>query len=431
MNGKERRLFKKSIILLSVILPFASGRLAAESLTWNDCVKEARKDNPDIISAVESVKQGESAVTISRSSLLPQVSSGLNAGRSGGDGSGASDSYSVDVSARQLLFDGGKSSSETKSSKEQLIALKYKYDVTSAGIRYRLRLAYVSLLKAQKQVTITEGILKRRKQNTRLIQLGYEGGREHKGALMTAQAKEAQAEFDLVQAKRSVELAQAGLKELLGRSPVEKDGGALVVEGELSVAEVDRSRPDFVILAETTPIVKELIQQSSIARLGVKSAKAGFYPGVYAAAGAGRSSSEWPPEQDQWSIGLSMSLPLFEGGSRAAGLSRARSVVRQTEADEKGGRLGTTSTLLTKWISVQNAVDKVKVSEKFLAAAKERARISEVQYSSGLLGFDSWIIIEDDFVLSEGTLLDSQAGALMAEADWIYAKGGTLENEAK
>jgi len=423
-------LLKKSIALSFVILHVFSGYLAAESLTWSDCVKEARKANPDILSAAESVKQGESAVVSARSSLLPSVDSNLSGGRSGGDESGTGDSFSVGVSARQLVFDGGKASVNTKKSKEQVLALKYKYDITSANTRLKLRLAFVDLLKAQRQVTINEDILKRRKQNTKLIQLRYEGGREHKGSMLTAQAKEAQSEFDLVQARRNVELSQAGLREILGRSPV-ADTGDLVVEGKFDALAADRNKPDFVKLAESTPVVKELVQQMNIAKLGVKSAKAEFYPGIYASAGASRSSSEWPPEQDQWSIGLSMSLPLFEGGSRSADLSRARSVVRQTEADEKGGRLSTTSSLLSRWIATQNAIDRVKVSEKFLEASKERARISEVQYSSGLLGFDSWIIIEDDFVLSEGALLDAQAGAMTAEAEWIYVKGGTLENEAK
>jgi len=70
------------------------------------------------------------------------------------------------------------------------------------------------------------------------------------------------------------------------------------------------------------------------------------------------------------------------------------------------------------------------VREKFLEASRERAKISEGQYSAGLLGFDSWIIIEDDFVAADQALIEAQAGALAAEAEWVNAKGGTLENES-
>ena len=73
----------------------------------------------------------------------------------------------------------------------------------------------------------------------------------------------------------------------------------------------------------------------------------------------------------------------------------------------------------------------VAVRVKFLEAAKERATIAEAQYSTGHLAFDNWIIIEDNFVSAEKGLLEAQVSALNAEASWIYAKGGTLEDEKK
>jgi len=67
------------------------------------------------------------------------------------------------------------------------------------------------------------------------------------------------------------------------------------------------------------------------------------------------------------------------------------------------------------------------VQRKFLEAAQERARIAEAQYSLGLIQFDNWTIIEDDLVGTKKAFLDTQANALLAEANWISAKGETLE----
>lgn len=423
-------LFCVRILPAVALYGMLSGYAAGEELAWSACVQEALKSNPDLVSAAESIRQSEAGVAIARSKRLPQVDSSLSSGRSGADGSGTGDSYSYGVSARQLLFDGGKTKTDTTISKTQLQATEFKYDVTSAGVRRNLRLAFVDLLKAQRQVIISSDILTRRKQSTKLIRLRYEGGREHKGSLLTAEAKEAQAEFDLAQARRDVEMTQSNLRELLGR-PAEAGKEEIVVQGKFETVSVDRMKPDFVKIAGSTPLVKELMAQSSVAMLGVKSAKAGFYPGVYASADAGRSASEWPPDNDQWSVGLSMSLPLFEGGSRMADVDRANSVVRQAEADRRSAFLNAAATLQVKWINMQNAVERVRVREKFLEAAKERARIAEGQYAASLVIFDNWIIIEDDYVLADQALLESQAGALTAEAEWIYAKGGTLENESK
>ncbi|MDD5521505.1 MAG: TolC family protein [Kiritimatiellae bacterium] len=422
---------KQYLLILHVFLCVTVCTYSADkALTWADCIRESLTNNPDLISAVESIRQAEAKVKVAGSGLMPSVSTSLSGDRSGGDLVNEDNSFSVGVSAKQLIYDGGKTLRNKDSSREQLNATRFKYDVASANVRRSVRLAFIDLLKAQRQVTITENILVRRKQSTKLIRLRYEGGREHKGSLMTAEAKEAQADFDHVQAQRNVMMAQSSLAEVLGRRP--GDGTSdLSVQGELESSKIDVEKPDFWGMAESTPLVKELCAQSNIANLGVKSAKAEFYPGVYANAGASRSSSDWPPDQDQWSVGLSMSFPLFEGGSRVAELDRAKSVFRQADSELRSGLLSAASILQIRWISMRNASDRVKVREKFLDAARERARIAEGQYSASLIVFDSWIIIEDDFVQADQSLLESQAAALIAEAEWIQAKGGTLENEVK
>ncbi len=403
---------------------------ANEILTWADCIKESLTNNPDLVAAVESVRQSEANVKVARSGLMPSISGSVSGSRSGSDMAETDDSFSAGVSAKQLVYDGGKTLANKNSSLEQLNAAKFKYDIASANVRRNVKLAFIDLLKAQRQMKITEDILSRRKQSTRLIRLRYEGGREHKGSLMTAEAKEAQAEFDHNQARRNVAMAQSNLAELMGRRPGDGTAG-LAVKGELTLSVQDAEQPDFWNIAENTPLVKELCTQSNIARLGVKSAKADFHPDIYANAAASRNSSDWPPDRDQWSAGLSLSLPLFEGGSRFAGLDRAKSVHRQADFELKSGLLSAAATLQVRWISMLNAADRVKVREKFLDAARERARIAEGQYSASLIVFDSWIIIEDDFVQADQSLLEAQAAALIAETEWVHAKGGTMENEIK
>ncbi len=64
-----------------------------------------------------------------------------------------------------------------------------------------------------------------------------------------------------------------------------------------------------------------------------------------------------------------------------------------------------------------------------MEAARERAKITQAQYSTGLVSFNNWTIIENDLVRAKKSFLDAQFNALIAEADWIQAKGGTLDGE--
>ena len=81
------------------------------------------------------------------------------------------------------------------------------------------------------------------------------------------------------------------------------------------------------------------------------------------------------------------------------------------------------------WTALRNAVEMVEVQRKSLAAAEERAKISRAQYSIGLLSFDNWTIIEDGLVQAKNRHLDACWAEGRAEAAWVQALGGTLEDE--
>ena len=144
-------------------------------------------------------------------------------------------------------------------------------------------------------------------------------------------------------------------------------------------------------------------------------------------AGANRTSTAFPPDQDQWNIGLGLSIPIFEGGLRTAQEEKAKAVFNQAKADERSGKDSVILALEQTWTNLQDAIDTVKVQKKFLTAAEERAKISEGQYSLGLIQFDNWTIIEDNLVQAKKAFLSAEENALLNEASWIQAKGETLE----
>jgi outer membrane protein TolC len=110
-----------------------------------------------------------------------------------------------------------------------------------------------------------------------------------------------------------------------------------------------------------------------------------------------------------------------------AEVDQARALYNQARENERSAKDGIILALEQGWAGFQDAVETVEVQKKFLAAAQERATIAEAQYSLGLIQFDNWTIIEDDLVSSKKVFLNVQANALLAEANWIQAKGETLE----
>jgi len=415
------------ILILSLFLFIPSGMLRAEeALNWEDCVKETAKNHPDLIAAEETVKQSEASKKITASTLYPQVNGNLSGSTSRSDtgtSKSVGDSYTYGVTGTQLLFDGRKTINNVKAASENINAAKQSYRFTSATVRFRLRSAFVSLLKAQESLRITQEIFDIRRKNLEVVTLWYESGREHKGSLLTAEADLAQASYQISQAKRSVEVAQRDLIKEMGRTQF----APLEVKGEFEVTDAAKQKPDFEALAKSNPSLLQIIAQKNAADFNLRSAYGNFSPTLNGSAGANKAGSRWTPGNDQWNLGLTLSMPIFEGGLRFAQVSQAKALLNQLRENERSTRDSAVLSLEQTWAALEDAIENVQVQKKSLTANEERSKIADAEYSLGFLTFDNWTIIQDNLVSAKQSLLNAEANALFAEAAWIEAKGETVE----
>ena len=232
MTSKYLYYFIISLLFLGFICPDVK---AEEAITWQGCIREAAKNHPDLIAAVETVKQSEAGKKITASALFPQIDSSLTAGTaktsSSSSGSSTSDTYAYGATASQLIFDGTKTINNVRAASENISAAKQGFRFTSATVRSRLRAAFINLLKAQELLNITQQIYDIRRENLEIITLRYISGLEHKGALLTAEADLANAQYQISQAKRGLVTSQRQLIKELGR----KEFTDISVKGDFEV----------------------------------------------------------------------------------------------------------------------------------------------------------------------------------------------------
>lgn len=424
VNMKNTSFF---FLLMIFQLGTVSGSFSAEEfqvyITWDDCIREAAGNNPDLLAARMEVAQSEAEKRIATAGLLPQVSADASTSTSKSSGEDRGESFSYGLVGRQLIFDGLKSWYDLDQSKQALNATRQRYELTSRDIRRSLREAFISLLKSQELVGISENIAARRRKQAGLVELRYKGGREHKGALLTALANLSQAEYDITRARRDVKVAREQLCKELGR----EGSDPFRAKGELTTFARHHQEPDFDQLVQEHPAVLELTARKEERYYELNSSYSAFSPEIYGSAGIYRNDSDWPPQDENWSLSLSVSLPLFKGGSRIDEVSKARAALSGAEEEERSGRNEVLLDLREAWINLEDAEELVSIRKQFQEAGEERAKIAEAQYSTGMLSFDNWIIIEDDLVNSQKRYLEARAEAMRAEAQWVYARGGTLE----
>jgi len=416
-------------VVVAVVVFTGMGALShplegAESLTWPACLEEARRSNPELAGSRSQVEAARQRETAARGQLFPQISASAGTSRSQNEGSAAGNSFSYGLSGRQLLFDGLRTWNEVTQAGENFRAAEFSYRERSAVILLNLRQAFVDLLLQQARISLTREIAARREQNVKLVRLRYEAGREHRGSLLQAEAQLARAQFELKQSERNLGLAQFELARQMGR----REYPPLTAVGELSTPLTPVQAPEFGELTRKHPQVQRAEAQVKAAQAGLQTTQGSFYPSLSAQGSLGRSAGEWPPEKDHWSVGLSLSWDVFTGGRRWAQTATARAQLLSAEADQTVASQAVYEQLLQRWTQFQNAIDQMGVNQKFLEAARERSRIAEAQYATGLLAFDNWTIIEDDYATARKNVLADQAGAMNAEAAWIQAQGGMLED---
>jgi outer membrane protein TolC len=461
INGNDmKKRFLGSLALLICMTAAAVPVRGEEVLTWEECVAYALANNPDLRSSQELIRQTRANVGIARSGYLPQISAslGLDAVRQdsesdlqrlklskmrstsqiqsaitndllNGRTTSRTDSVSYGVKGKQLVFDSMKTIYDIKSASSQMDEARYAHAVTSSRLRLNLRVAFVGLLKAQEQIQISKEIAERWKKNLDLVRMRYRAGREHRGSLLNAEANLASARQTLTQAERDLAVAQRSLLTQMGVSslrPVRADGKLLNKKDE-------EKKPDFDAIAAAHPAVLQAKSLEKSARYSENARIASFFPVISVTAGADKSKSYADGATSvnklnsvNLSAGIEFTMPIFTGGSNYYNLDKARSQARKARADEISAREQVVLILEQYWSNWRNAIDRVEVQRKFLEAAVERARISEAEYSLGLVIFDNWIIIEDQLSQMKMSYLDALADQSITEAQWIQAKGETL-----
>lgn len=417
---------RKKVMLLSLLF-FTSGLLAEEAkvYTWEDCIKAALTGNYELLSSKEQIEQSKASKGSVRSNLLPSLDANAGYERSKSQSSDAANRYSYGLSGKQLIFDGLESLYNLKTANADIETSRYGHIVTSASVRYSLKTAFVNLLKAQEMVAILEEIQTRRKHVMDLVKIKYDSGREHKGSYDSAKADYLSAVTDVKSAKRDVELSRTTLSFLMGLGT---DNG-LMAKGDLIISADYEKKPDLAAIALKSPSYLKSSSETNAALLSLQASKSAFSPQLSASGNVGRSGAELNDMDYNWSLGLSVSAPLFSGGSTWYGYKKAEAVYNQKLLDEKNTKNNTIKILEESWNQLMDDIENVDVQLAILNANMERSRIGEAQYSIGTLSFDNWTIIENNLSNAKRTYLNACAQALLSEAKWINSIGGTLDNE--
>lgn len=393
-----------------------AGRAAAQqqlTLDWDAARRLAMANNTSVRAARASMEQAGYNYLAGLNSYLPQISASHSFSRSGGDSSSPSNRWSASLSASEELLNL-RTVSSVKSSRISREKAEADYLAASAAARQALAGAFADLLFAQKRVEVQKNIFAIRDENAKLIRLKYEGGRESKGNALYTEALAGNAAAAVKKTGRQLAAAQRALLQVIGL----EETAAVKAKGALTVPEfvLDEARAGRAL--ERSPRIVSARKTLEAARERASSARYYAYPTLKASQSYGWSGDREFPQNKSWSMGLTLSLPLFSGGPTYYfnNLSAYKKAQAAAEENFKAERISLQAALRTGYEDFLSAAESAAASAVLLEANRERYSEAQVRYLAGKVSFIDLANVEQSFIDSELSQLDSVRAAYSRRA---------------
>jgi len=402
--------------------------------TLNDLEDQALEANQSLKAAAQRVVQARAIARISAAEWLPTLAadgSYQHALRSlssfGGVGSIYTDtfqapldlSYEVDVWGRvRRSFQAARAEAQASEADFHTVLLTLSADVATN---------YFSLRELDSELQILQETLALRKHAQDLVQQRTQAGIVSGLDLARVKTELAAAEADLLDVRRRRAEFENALAVLCGQSASEFRVAAYPLI--IPPPRVPPNLPSEVL--ERRPDVAQAERKMAAASERIGVAQAAFFPVVRLTGSAGYVSTDldtifsW--ENHVWSIGPSVSVPLFAGGRNVAGVNAARARYEEAVANYRQQVLVAFKDVENALAGLQLREEQARAQDRGVAAARDAAELSRARYAQGLVNFLEVVDAERSRLQAERAAVQIESQRLISTVLLIKALGGSWD----
>jgi multidrug efflux system outer membrane protein len=264
-----------------------------------ELIRTALKENYDLQLATERISAARAQVTITRSSLFPQVQA--NSNFAGGKDPTSQATYNIlaltaDAAFQLDLF--GRLRRATEASRAQLLATEDARDTVILTLVSDVASDYFTLLELYLELQITRDTVKTQEDSVKLTRLRLDHGVATKLDVLQAQQVLDTANAQVPDLERQIGQEEDAISILLGHYPESVRRGLPLAEQPLP-PEVPPGLPSTLL--ERRPDIRQVEQDLITANAEIGVARAAFFPQISLTGSGGRRvrpqhSPHWPDE---------------------------------------------------------------------------------------------------------------------------------------
>lgn len=412
------------LFLLCIILT-APLNAQETQLSLKSCVEKTLLTHPLLIESANSMKIANLRIYQSEAAYKPKLSISASASESGNfKGNPSIFSASNSLSLSQFIADFGSTSNRVNSVRENSVVAACNFKSRENDIVYTVKEAYFRYLEALEKSKLQKELLEISQRHAAQSHSYYKNGLSSKIEVSTSDLQVSESKYNLSLAENSLKNAKLRLYYAMGYdAPQDFEFDDSCMIPELNVGE------EALISAaqQYNPELQKNLSLQKIAQYNLAAAKAAYNPFISSHLSVGNSYSD-RGSSTTWGGGVSMQLPILDGGSRKYAIEESQLNLDSVVATN---RRTTQSVLLNVRTAYRDVVDfrnQVTLLQESASQAGEKFRLAESRYNEGVGSNLEYLDARASFLQTGNSLISASFRYLIAVAELEKAVGADISS---
>jgi len=376
----------------TVTAPLQGVPKPGERLSLQQCVDIALRRNPTIFAADYTVNAADARVGQALSAYYPQIdllggyskySISSNATSTLSGISQPRDLYQGSATLTQNIFDFGRTPSAVRIQRLNEDAARSDRRNTVSQVVYNVKQAYYNRLQAEKNLDVAIETVKLTRDQLDQAQGFYDAGIKSKYDVTSAEVNLSNARLAQIRAENSVSVARVTLKNAMGDPEIPD----FAIEDTLAFHKYPVTFDDAVQRAYANrPDLQSAVAKREASKESVTFARTGYYPTLsgnanYTKAG---DTTLLAREQNAWSAGVTLTIPLFSGFLTNYQVKEAKENLNVQKANEETLRQSILLDVQQAYLNMTALEEGVAVAELSVQQSQENYDIVNGRYGAGV-----------------------------------------------
>lgn len=425
-----------------------AGEKTAADVPWREFIKDqklqkvieqALANNRDLRSALANIQSARAQYRIQRADLFPRINGEVNATRSksfnqftGAGGTLENEFYTANVGLSAFEIDlFGRVRSLSRAALETYLATEEAERATRISLIAETASAYLTLAADSSQHDLSRRTVESAQRSMEVTRKRLEAGVSSRLDVRQAETIYQQARADLASTTALMAQDRNALELLTGSSIPDELMPAELPDDHQWLADVPAGLSSSVLLSR--PDVLQAEHQLKSANANIGAARAAFFPTLSLTASTGRASTElsdlFSGGASIWSVGPSLTLPIFNGGANVANLAYANAQ-RDLYVSQYELAIQTAFREVADALAVRGTIqDQLDAQRALVDAAADSYQLAEARYTKGVDTFLNALDAQRTLYNAEKSLVSARLTASDNVVTLYRVLGGGLAGE--